>query len=181
MRTIRLLVLLSSLQAALATQNAANTTTPVKIRCVDQISKLASSMRDGIGTSANPGRDGQGGFGTILRVAFEDGISWASKVTLRRYYEALTHSVNALTTLEKFCPHLPVVRAHGGIVTVESNHDFVFHFTDWVEGSHPSVNYTKSENGLYEWSLPRNLVVQLAEFVYNLTTCPLPVRESKNF
>jgi hypothetical protein len=180
MHTSRLLVLLLSLPAALANQNAPNTIPQVKVRCVDQISKLASSMRDGIGNSANPGRDGRGAFGSILRIAFDDGIKWASKVCPRRYYEALNHSINALTVLEKFCPHLPVVRAHGGIVAVESSNDFVFHFIDWVEGSHPYGNTTKSNNGLYEWSLPRNLIIQLAEFVYNLTTCPLPVPESKN-
>jgi hypothetical protein len=137
-------------------------------------------MRNRIGTVVKPGwGDGRGGFGVIVRVAFDDGISWAAKVTSRSQYTAITNGINAVKALQVYCPHIPVVETHGGIEVVESNSDYIFHFMDWVEGVHPVETSTKDEAGWLNVTLPETLIPQLAQFVYNLTTCPLPASEGE--
>ena len=51
---------------------------------------------------------------------------------------------------------------------------------NWVEGAHPAMKARTCAQGLTAESLPRRLIPQLADFVYNLTTCPLPASESQN-
>src|SRR5579862_7107954 len=67
-----------------------------------------------------------------------------------------------------------------GIMAVKSNPDYIFHFMDWVEGAHPAMEARTYAEGLTAESLPRRLIPQLADFVYNFTTCPLPASESQN-
>ena len=150
------------------------------LRCTDQITKLASAMRNGMGIASEPDKAGSGSSGIIFCITFDDGIKWAAKITHRRQSHHVNCSINALKALHKYCPHIPVVETHGGIMVVESNHDYIFHFMDWVEGAHPAMVARTYAQGLTAESLPRKLVPQLADFVYNFTTCPLPASESQN-
>jgi len=129
-------------------------------------------MRNGTANTVKPGPSGN--FGTTIRVSFEDGTNWVAKVSYHEQYAAMTNSINSLNALQKYCPHIPAVRVHGSIETVDPDPEYIFHFMDWVDGVHPAIN--SSTNGRYA-SLPQSLVPQLAHFVYNLSTCPLPDSE----
>ena len=143
------------------------------VRCVDQMMRTASAMRN-VSSSANP----QGG--PVVRITFEDGIVWAAKLFHRENYAAVREGLSTLEALQKYCPaHIPSVGTHGGITVVESDSNYFFHFMDWVEGAHPRfTSITPLKNGWKSASLPENFVSQLAQFVHNLTTCPLPTTES---
>ena len=96
--------------------------------------------------------------------------------------------ITSLRLLERYCPEIPVPRVHGDLGLLV-NGSLMYYFTDWIDGRTLEVdpdstwtylNETVDDKVLVNITLPMGLATQLAEFLYNLTTCPIPEKE-RNF
>lgn len=147
---------------------------------IRNISTHASSFRNGTGNSIEPA--GQGDFGFVCKITFEDGVSWAAKIVENSFYEDAEMGLKSLIAIEEFCPEIPVPLVFGDIYSMENTSLYYF-FTSWVEGRHLEfdkdyfVNF--SEVGKYRLTMPEKVVEEFAQFLYNLTMCP--IRNWKGF
>jgi hypothetical protein len=138
------------------------------------ISTHASSLRDGTGNVMEPA--GQGGSGFVCKLGFEDGVSWAVKTFASSSYNSVELGVKSLRAIGEFCPEIPVPQVQGDIYTL-GNTSLSYYFTDWVEGR--SLDHDKDyslklfELGKYGLTLPEKAVEEIAQFLYNLTMCPI--------
>jgi hypothetical protein len=156
---------------------------------VEEMTKIAShasSLRDGnpYGYFVNY-TAGYNGF--VGRLCFEDDLCWATKISLQHtpyYTTGMKHAVRSLEAITSFCPNVPVPRVHGHSIDVE-NATFCYYFMDWIEGRTLIHNFSRiytdlpqnrSIPGDYEANITisEGFIVQLASFVYNLTTCIIP-------
>ena len=124
-----------------------------------------------------------GRYAIVSKVCFHDGICWAVKMYQNRpasiFGRAIDFGASAADLLQRYCPHIPINTARGCGV-----HKLRYCFTDWVQGETLFDRYFPSTT---EWApmekatitIPQKTVSSLAEFVYNLTTCPIPANESK--
>ena len=126
-----------------------------------------------------------GRYAIVSKVCFHDGICWAVKMYQNRpasiFGRAIDFGASAADLLQRYCPHIPINAARGCGV-----HKLRYCFTDWVQGETLFDRYFPSTT---EWApmamekatitIPQKTVSSLAEFVYNLTTCPIPANESK--
>jgi hypothetical protein len=144
------------------------------------ISTHASILRNGTGNVIEPA--GQGGSGFVCKVRFDDGVSWAVKIFANSSYSAAELGVKSLTAIEEFCPEIPVPHVYGDIYWL-GNTSLSYYFADWVEGR--SMDYDKDysvkllELGTYRFTMPEKAVEEIAQFLYNLTMCP--IRNWKGF
>jgi len=114
----------------------------------------------------------------VLKICFPDGDCWAAKWGSKDQLEEIFADIKTLDRVEHYCPHIPVSKMKGWNI---GNH-LVSYFTEWVEGV-PLTNRTRttltpSESGVFEAAIPPQLITALAEFVFNLSTCSIPVGES---
>ena len=152
-------------------------------RCLREISDRASIMRQGIVNTIEELGDTEGAYGYVIRVNFVDGVRWAAKISAKVNRQMIFSGIQASNTIERYCPGIPLPKFHGDIQVIE-NTDLIYVFMDWMRGIvlrdivryhetskrvHGPRNYT-----LVETTIPRRTITQLAEFVHNLTTCPLP-------
>lgn len=126
-----------------------------------------------------------GRYAIVSKVCFHDGICWAVKMYQNRpasiFGRAIDFGASAADLLQRYCPHIPINAARGCGV-----HTLRYCFTDWVQGETLFDRYFPSTT---EWApmamekatitIPQKTVSSLAEFVYNLTTCPIPANKSK--
>jgi len=127
----------------------------------------------------------EGAMGLVKQVSFDDGLKWAVKVVKKEIYPLVNEGFRSLDVIEKYCPELPVPKQYGAMETLASG-KLNYYFMEWKEGRdlgyectlHTLDNNTSSNSGENTFSIPERLVPQLAEFVYNLTTCPIPEWES---
>lgn len=148
-------------------------------KILHNISAHASSLRNGTKCSLEGFYHGYNGL--VKKVIFDDGVTWAAKISA---YNTIL-GVDALRAVEKYCPFLPVPRIHGEVESA-ANSRVKFYLMDWLDGV---SLYEDSEFGAstikeisphndtiisYKVELPQQVIPQLAEFVYNLTTCPIP-------
>ena len=146
----------------------------------------ASSLRDGVPASVIEFKVSKA---IIAKICFSDDICWAAKMgEISPYkYRAVAYGIRAMELVEEFCPTIPVAVLKGC-----NQHKLLYCFTEWIEGN--SLNDELSEwiEGKNEVfgspiyvpvggtiSIPDKIVTALAEFVYNLTTCPIPETLSK--
>jgi hypothetical protein len=144
------------------------------------ISDYASSLRNG--TNCNLDGFYHGYNGLVKKVTFDDGVTWAVKISEYNTRSNTIQGVNALRAVEEYCPFLPVPRIHGEVESA-ANSTVMFYLMDWLDGV---PLYEDSQCGAvkeisphndsisYNVEIPQQVVPQLAEFVYNLTTCPIP-------
>jgi hypothetical protein len=157
-------------------------------RCLREISSRATFLRGGIGNNIQELSDNmEGAYGYVIRVNFYDGVQWAAKISSRESQQRIFSGMQSTKAIEKYCRGIPLPKFYGDIQVIEYT-DLIYCFMDWVKGIplYEIVKYHKVGqviDGLMNYSLvestiPRRTVTQLAEFVYNLTTCSLPRAES---
>jgi hypothetical protein len=142
---------------------------------VDYAIANASWWRNGMPASKAVGYNAGSG-GTVLKICFEDGVCWADKMFKQRG-EAAYYGTQALLLIEKYCPNIPAPKVKGWC-----ERKLEHYFTEWIEGKalHEWVFEKDPHGHSTNIKIPRKMVTSLAEFVYNLTTCPIPQAESKN-
>jgi len=148
------------------------------------ISNRASALRNGTKCHL-AGASSEGAMGLVKQVVFDDGSKWAVKIVQKKIYPWVHEGLRSLDVIEKYCPELPVPKRYGAMETLASG-KLNYYFMEWKEGRdlgyectlHTLDNNTSSNSGENTFSIPERLVPQLAEFVYNLTTCPIPEWES---
>jgi hypothetical protein len=149
---------------------------------VSVIAGMASKLRQGLRTSPDiiliPQR-----LTVVAKICFDDGKCWAAKILREGTYEAgdIVRGVYATSLIEEYCPWIPINAFRGCGV-----YHLGFCLSDWIE-SRSGLDAVSVISRSYDWSLnylvptrsvPDKLVVSLAKFVYNVTTCPTPVGES---
>jgi hypothetical protein len=116
-----------------------------------------------------------GGNALIAKICFADGICWAAKIMENGPLakQVISSAAEALTLIERYCPDIPIAKFKGWGT---SQGKLLYYFTEWIEGKQLSANVSDSGT---TFSIPEKVVTLLAEFVYNLTTCPIPKKESE--
>ena len=116
--------------------------------------------------------DHRGFIALVKRVTFEDGVKWAAKISeyARRGY--IQQGLAPVQAIERYCPNIPVPRTHGTAQTC-ANSTFIYHFMDCQV-----IEYEDSGTLQRNITIPNQIITQLAEFVYNLTTCRIPQTQS---
>ena len=116
----------------------------------------------------------------VTKICFVDNICWAMKM-YKEYPGLLNlnvwYGICATTLIHQYCPNVPIPKFKGC-----SRSKFLYCFTEWVEGQtlHDKIlNSPIKDTGKTSITIPENVVVSLAEFVYNVTTCPIPEHLSK--
>ena len=115
-----------------------------------------------------------GAAGAVAKICFDDGICWADKMVANplRIEEAYI-GVMAISVVQQYCPNIPTAKFRG-----YGRGKLRHFFSEWIQGQtlHDKVesNYIPDV-----CKIPEKVVTSLAEFVYNLTTCPIPREESK--
>lgn len=115
-----------------------------------------------------------GGGGVVSKICFDDGVCWADKMVELDDPRGL-YAMKAISTVEKHCPDIPVPKVMGWCER-KLNH----YFTEWIEGKTLSEWVLDNDPFSAIVKIPENVVTSLAEFVYNLTTCPIPKEKCKN-
>lgn len=145
---------------------------------VNRAIAYASSSRNEIPASLVEFKTGGGGI--TAKICFVDGVCWADKMVAGLLdVQNSNYGVAAMSLVQQYCSYIPTPKYLG------ARQGLLHHyFTEWVEGPtlHERV-FAVISNVTLETpvKLPRKVVTSLAEFVYNLTTCPIPREESKNF
>lgn len=153
-------------------------------RCLREISARAAFLRGGIQNTIHEFDLMEGAYGYVIQVNFHDGVQWAAKISSNINRQFISDGKQATEAIETYCPGIPLPKYHGQLESIKDT-DLVYCFMDWIRGrplteivryhSLPHVdgmNYTFVES-----TIPRRTIRQLAEFVYNLTTCPIPIGE----
>jgi len=131
----------------------------------------ASAWRNGIPASFVELKAGGGG--VVSKICFDDGVCWADKM-LQHGDQKGDYGMMAMWMVEKHCPNIPVPKIMGWC---ERKLDH--YFTEWVDGKTLSEWVLDNDSYSAIVKIPEKVVTSLAEFVYNLTTCPIPREESK--
>jgi hypothetical protein len=128
-----------------------------------------------------------GSYTLASKLCFTDGICWAVKMYENRpdsfYGRSIDYGISAAELVQRYCPEIPINTPRGcGL------HKLRYCFTDWIEGEtlfdrhFPTAEFLASSRlEPMTITIPQKTVSSLAEFVYNLTTCPIPWIESKTF
>jgi hypothetical protein len=148
-----------------------------------KVSTQASLLRNGTGNVISP--VGQGAYGFVSRVRFDDGVSWAVKIFEKVSLQGVEQSISSLNAIKAYCPEIPVPRVQG-VVHSLGNTTLSYYFTDWVEGHRIDRRDEDHEVeffdlGTYRIKFPEKAINQYAEFIYNLTVCPIENSESLVF
>jgi hypothetical protein len=157
---------------------------------LQKISDYASSLRAGIRSVVHPDV-WKGALGVVRRVDFDDGVQWAAKICPSGCIVNMRLAINSVNAIERCCPNIPTPRFHGDIGYL-ANKSRTYYLMDWIEGKALSEDMVYKQvtrpgsdgksTSIQVATIPeKNIITQLAEFVYNLTTCPIPEIESMSF
>jgi len=109
----------------------------------------------------------------IAKICFTDGICWAAKISkILPRDRATAYGIEAMILVEDYCPNIPIGKLMGSF-----RNKVRYYFTQWIEGRNllDEVFGSRVYARVGEtFSIPKAVVTSLAEFVYNLTTCPIP-------
>lgn len=141
---------------------------------LQQVARYASDLRHGIPCVIEEPKE-QGWSGVVSKITFSDGLKWAAKLMhWKRNIKAMV-GVNALTTLETYCPEIPAPRVHGSVGEICEG-KLKFYLMDWIDGiplnKSPGIRKVLCGPDCLEITVPEHFISQFAEFVFNLTTCP---------
>jgi hypothetical protein len=143
---------------------------------LDKISVHASTLRNGTKSVIELG--GEGATGLVSRIKFTDGITWAAKVSEARFHSHMQRGIASIQAVERYCPSVPVAKVHTQVEPL-ANHTLYYYLTDWIDGhtlgEDPEYRETYVGLSTSEVAIPQKVLIQLAEFVYNVTTCPIPI------
>jgi hypothetical protein len=157
---------------------------------INQIEQAASQLYNG--TPCHMDTEWlHGAYGMVAPISFNDGVKWAVKVSEYELDTAIIQAMNVVRVIKQNCPAIPIPGSHGEIQFLENN-THVFYFMDWLEGirldqdpqcrtswePYNSTINTPIDNSVIV-TLPETIVTDLAQFVYNLTMCPIPESECK--
>jgi len=134
----------------------------------------ASSMRNGIHAFAVEWRT----FNFITaKICFDDGVCWAAKIRPIPENEGMIlYEIMTRRLIEDYCPGIPIDNLIGC-----RYHKLAYCFTEWIESKTLSevVWWSRShDNSEIIFGLPTGVITSLAQFKYNLTTCPIPRHKS---
>ena len=109
----------------------------------------------------------------VAKICFPD-ICWALKM-----YENFSllnlhvqYGIYAMTLIHQYCSNVPIPKFKGC-----NRGRILYCFTEWIEGQTLSDKILSSsikEMDKTSITIPQKIVISLAEFVYNVTTCPIP-------
>jgi hypothetical protein len=144
----------------------------------------ASSYNDGLPCTLEQTIEGRNTL--VLRICFLNKECWAAKVWENTYYfpESAAAAVNSLKAIEKYCPdRVPHPTLHGDLFKNEKS-TFLYYLTDWIDDGinfvdHGDFGYGSDETWQYNQTFLVGVTRKLAQFFYNLTTCPIPDNERK--
>ena len=135
----------------------------------------ASSMRNDLPVSLMEFHTGSTAI--VAKICFADDICWAMKMyeDFKLLNLHVQYGINAMTLIHQYCPNIPIPEFKGC-----NWGRFLYCFTEWIEGQ-TLFDHSSSieEKGKTSITIPQNIVISLAEFVYNVTTCPIPENLSK--
>jgi hypothetical protein len=141
---------------------------------LEKVSAQASLLRNGTDNVIIP--IGQGAYGFVSRVRFEDGVSWAMKIFENTTVSGAEQGIKSLNAINECCPEIPVPRVQGAVRPL-GNTTLFYYFTDWVEGHR--IDHDKDyeleffDLGTYRLKFPEKVIIQYAELFYNFTACPI--------
>jgi len=92
---------------------------------------------------------------------------------MAHYPRGTIYAIRALKLLHQYCPNIPTPKIKG-----YNQHKIIYYFTDWIEGSILEDRVLRDPINVSVVRIPEKIITSLAEFVYNLTTCPIPKNES---
>lgn len=134
----------------------------------------------------------EGYHGVVAPVNFADGTKWAVKISENNddLVRAAIRGHRCRRLLERYCPEIPFPNLKSDIWATESG-KLIYYFMDWVDGVPlhkdplfqlrqvlPIENQDNTRLSRdTKASISDISVKQLAGFVYNLTTCPVPFDE----
>ena len=136
----------------------------------------ASSLRGGIPASVVDFKISRT---IVAKICFIDDICWAAKMREIVPYDRETeYGIGAMMLVENYCPNIPISKFKG-----YAQRKLLYYFTEWIEGRSlldevfgPQAYAQIGET----FSIPERIVTSLAEFVYNITTCPIPRKKCKS-
>jgi hypothetical protein len=136
---------------------------------IKNVEAVASSFRNGIPASWVEFKTSNA---LVAKICFADGVCWAAKIQDRGHDDrAIQRGITAMILVGQHCPNIPINRYKGwGYGKLH------YVFTEWIEGKTLTDEVTL---GSESFSIPDKVVSQVAEFVYNLTSCPIPRWKSK--
>jgi hypothetical protein len=147
-----------------------------------EVSDQASFLRNGMKHVMDGSHHGITAL--VKRVTFEDGVEWGAKLSVYGPRGYVQLGLAIIQVVERYCPYIPVPRTHG-TVQIVGNSTFIYHFMDWIDGvpldkdsQYEVIEYDDSGTLHRNITLPNQIIPQLAEFVYNLTTCRIPQTQS---
>lgn len=142
---------------------------------VDRILRHASSLRNGV--SASVADFMTGGDAIIAKICFADDNCWAAKLLEHKLHTvaSIRTAEKAMTLVEKHCPYIPIPRYRG----FGQEDPLLYYFSDWIEGNTLYDRLPFKVSKRRSIKLPNKVVIGLAEFVYNLTTCAIPKDEGE--
>ena len=139
---------------------------------------VAEASRLNNGIHASVAEFNYGSNAVIAKVCFTDSICWAAKMMENCPLSELViwFATEAMTLVDRYCPEIPIAKLKRRST---SQGRLMYYFTEWIEGKPLSTKINGSVIAEETFSIPKNIVISLAEFVYNLTTCPIPEEESE--
>src|SRR5579859_7247479 len=153
-------------------------------RCLREISARAAVLRGGIQNTIHEFDLMEGAYGYVVQVNFQDGVQWAAKISSNINRRFISEGIQATEAIKTYCPGIALPKYHSQLESIKGT-ELIYCFMDWIRGRPlteiiryhilphvDGMNYTFVES-----TVPRRTIRQLAEFVYNLTTCPIPVGE----
>jgi hypothetical protein len=121
-----------------------------------------------------------GAGGLVVKICFDDDKCWADKMFTGFKNIQNAYYGNAVTDIiRQYCPNIPVPTTRAQFKN-RVHHEV----TDWMEGTTLFDMVFESENSSYysggsKFRIPPKVTSSLAEFVYNVTTCPIPRDQCK--
>jgi len=116
---------------------------------------------------------------SIWGLGLEGGLAMVRKICLDREIEKQhLRRVRSLKAIPQHCPDLPVPRVFSD-TQAGTTAQLIYSIMDWIDGVELWQQIPAFTSGSNIEQIQENLIVQLATFVYNLTTCPIPEIESK--
>lgn len=116
-----------------------------------------------------------GAGGLVAKICFEDGVCWADKMFAGfRWIQSASYGEAVMRLVHEYCPNIPLPGSKAWFRL-----RLAHHMTDWVEGKPLVERVFQVGSELYRpnsttFRIPGKVVISLAEFVYNLSTCPIP-------
>ena len=140
---------------------------------MDRILGHASCLRNGASASLSDFKTG--GDSIIAKICFADDNCWAAKLLEHKSYTvaSIRAAKKAMTLLEKHCPYIPIPRYRG----FGQEDRLLYYFSDWIEGNTLNDRLPSKVSKRRPIKLPNKVITDLAEVVYNLTTCAIPTEE----